>query len=48
VTGRALDRPDPRFELRRPTQQPFALPAIRTHEQLTNEPFIVIDRDGGV
>ena len=48
VTGRALHRADPRFELRRPAEQPLALAAIRAHEQLTDELFVAIDRDSSV
>ena len=48
VTGRAFDRPQPRFERCRPTQQPFALSTIGTHQQLANKLFVAVDHRGGV
>ena len=38
--SRAFNRPQPRFELCRPTQQPVALATIGNHRQLAHELFV--------
>lgn len=47
-TARTLHRPHSRLERRGPIQQPVALAPIRTHRELCNDPFFVIDHRCGV
>ncbi len=46
--GRSLDRPRPRLEPRRPSQQPFALMTVGEDTQRVDHRFGVVDRAGGV
>jgi hypothetical protein len=46
--GRALDRPQSRFELRRPRQQSATLITISTHRYLADELLVAVDDYGRV
>ena len=48
MTRRAFNRPQPRFERRRPTQQPVALSTISLHRQLADELLVAVDHRGRV
>lgn len=44
----AFDSPESWFELRRPAQQSLALSTISAHQELTDQLFVAVNRDGGM